>query len=753
MFLATYSLTLHSRHFCGIATDLSSGIRAASTQRVFYAAALALTLTFGNYAKAEPTKTAEPSAAVGQAPFGSAKSTQPLSQPEREWLSARAAFERRDIAALEAAKERIGQRSDFVLAPYVRYWWISAQLAQSAQFAWALESDIIRFSAEHGDAPFADQLRRDYLRALGKLESWLQFGQFQAAYTGDDNEVACQRLRYRFQLGGTDRSSAIADARSLLLTAKPAAEPCYDLFDKLVGTQNISEDDLWRRARALFDAGQLADARRTVALMATTRAGFEASTAAANLNPRHFLSKSVLRPEDRALVELSLFAITRLARTNPEAAAYWVDKNAARLPKSALAHAWAQIGMHAAMQLQPEALTWFANARAADNLYVLNDQQAGWLVRAALRGSSTDPAQWSTVRRTIQEMSDVERRNPTWRYWLARAMATSTNATDLTTARLLREALSRENHFYAVMAAEELGMAIKPNFQTVKSADDAIARLRERAAVKRSFALYRLADLKSEVKDLRGDAFREWVVAMRNADDETLLAGAEIARQQGLPDRAINTAERTKTVHDFSQRYPLPHRETLQTNAATFGLDEAWIYGLIRQESRFMTEARSSVGAIGLMQLMPTTAKWAARQVGVKDYSVNRVADVGVNLSLGSFYLKHVLDDLGHPVLATAAYNAGPNRARRWRATVPLEGAIYAESIPFNETRDYVKKVMLNKWYYGHRIHGTSVPLTALMGVVPAKPGTTTASVGHTIGTISNPHNPPPNPQLAAVTR
>jgi soluble lytic murein transglycosylase len=122
--------------------------------------------------------------------------------------------------------------------------------------------------------------------------------------------------------------------------------------------------------------------------------------------------------------------------------------------------------------------------------------------------------------------------------------------------------------------------------------------------VKRSFALYRLADLKPEVKDLRGDAFREWVVAMRNADDETLLAGAEIARQQGLPDRAINTAERTKTVHDFSQRYPLPHRETLQTNAATFGLDEAWIYGLIRQESRFMTEARSSVGAIGLMQPM-----------------------------------------------------------------------------------------------------------------------------------------------------
>jgi soluble lytic murein transglycosylase len=723
---------------------------------VFYAAALALTLTFGNNATANAASPVDPAAATGQVPFGAAKSSQPLSQIERDWLNARAAFERRDIAALETAKERFDRRSDFVLAPYVRYWWISAQFAQSAQFSLTLESDITRLIAANGDAPFVDQLRRDHLRALGKLESWSQFARFQAGYTGDDNEVACQRLRYRYQLGGTDRSGAVADARSLLLTAKPAAPPCYDLFDKLVAAQNISEDDLWRRARPLFDAGQLADARQTVALIPNTRAGFEASTAAANLDPRQFLSKSTLRPEDRAQVELTLFAITRLARTAPEAAAYWVDKNTAKLPKSALSHAWAQIGLHAAMQLQPDALTWFANARAADNQYVLNDQQAGWLVRAALRESSVDPGQWTNVRRTITEMSETERRDPTWRYWLARSMATSTNANDLTAARVLRETLSRENHFYGVMATEELGLSIKPNFQSVKPADDAIAKLRERAAVKRAFALYRLADLKPEIKDLRGDALREWVVAMRNADDETLLAGAEIARQQGLPDRAINTAERTKNVHDFSQRYPLPHREPLKSNAATFGLDEAWIYGLIRQESRFMTEARSSVGAIGLMQLMPTTAKWAAKQVGVKDYSANRVSDVGINLSVGSFYLKHVLDDLGHPVLATAAYNAGPGRARRWRATVPLEGAIYAESIPFNETRDYVKKVMLNKWYYGHRIHGKSASLSELMGVVPAKPGATIAGTDRTATTSSsailNPPNPS-NPHLAAVTR
>jgi soluble lytic murein transglycosylase len=152
-----------------------------------------------------------------------------------------------------------------------------------------------------------------------------------------------------------------------------------------------------------------------------------------------------------------------------------------------------------------------------------------------------------------------------------------------------------------------------------------------------------------------------------------------------------------------------------------FQLDEAWIYGLIRQESRFIADAKSRVGAQGLMQLMPATAIWAAKQVGMKSFDFRGVNEVTTNLRLGSFYLRHVLDDLGHPVLATAAYNAGPSRARRWRAESPLEGAIYAESIPFNETRDYVKKVMVNKWFYLNRLGVENASLRAIMGVVPGK--------------------------------
>lgn len=134
-----------------------------------------------------------------------------------------------------------------------------------------------------------------------------------------------------------------------------------------------------------------------------------------------------------------------------------------------------------------------------------------------------------------------------------------------------------------------------------------------------------------------------------------------------------------------------------------------------------MTDAKSRVGAAGLMQLMPATAKWAAKRVGMVTYSPNHVADIPVNLALGAFYLRHVLDDLGHPVLATAAYNAGPSRARRWRGDQVLEGAIYAETIPFTETRDYVKKVMANAWFYANQSGATNISLKRMMGSVPGR--------------------------------
>ena len=700
-------------------------------QHGFYAFVLAASLIFGNFLclMAVAGSVYLAAALLAPAAAGAAPAAQTSSRPAdaaaRDFLLARDAFERRDAKALAVATEKFmpgsGIHKNHPLAPYIAWWWMSARLAQSAQNAAGMGAVIEKFITQFPDAPFTDQLRRDYLRALGSINLWPQFAANQAGYRGDDSEVACQRLRYR--LLGDDRAvvpAALADAKSLWIAAKPAAEPCYDVFERVAeplrAAKSLTNDDVWRRTRTLFENGQVNDARKSAAFATNLPAGFEAASARANLDAKRFLDGHVVKAGDRASVELALFAVSRLARGNSAAAALWLDKHERRFTRADAQYAWAQIGCLGAMQQDSNTLAWFE--RAGDG--VLNDTQAAWLARAALRETAADPARWTLVKRAIDAMSSAEKRDATWRYWLARALSHATGPDDAAAARLLRESLARENNFYGVLAAEELGMRAPPDFQAATPAAAAVTEVAARDGVRRAVLLYQLS-VSAHKPDLRNDALREWQFAIRGMDDATLLAASHVALQHDLPDRAINTAERTQLAHDFAQRYPLPHRTALAASAKQNNLDEAWVFGLIRQESRFITDARSRVGAQGLMQLMPATAKWVAKQIGMKDLPAARVVEVPTNLALGSFYLRHVLDDLGHPVLATAAYNAGPGRARRWRADGPLEGAIYAESIPFDETRDYVKKVMVNKWFYGHRIHGKSVRLADLMGAVPGR--------------------------------
>jgi soluble lytic murein transglycosylase len=201
---------------------------------------------------------------------------------------------------------------------------------------------------------------------------------------------------------------------------------------------------------------------------------------------------------------------------------------------------------------------------------------------------------------------------------------------------------------------------------------------------------------------LRSEGVREWNFTLRDLDgDRALLAAAQWACEREVWDRCINTSDRTRAEVDLAQRYPMPFRGEVTAHARAIDLDPAYVYGLIRQESRFVMDARSSVGASGLMQLMPATARWTARKIGL-DFRPSMVTDRDVNIRLGTSYLKLVLDDFeGHMALGAAAYNAGPNRPRRWRDGPALEAAAWIENIPFGETRDYVKKVLSNAVVYG----------------------------------------------------
>jgi soluble lytic murein transglycosylase len=200
---------------------------------------------------------------------------------------------------------------------------------------------------------------------------------------------------------------------------------------------------------------------------------------------------------------------------------------------------------------------------------------------------------------------------------------------------------------------------------------------------------------------LRSEGVREWNFTLRDlAGDRALLAAAQWACEREVWDRCINTSERTRGEVSLAQRYPTPFRDQVLAKAREAALDPAYVYGLIRQESRFILDARSGVGASGLMQLMPATARWTARKIGLP-YTPDMINDRDVNLRLGTAYLKLMLDDFeGVQPLAIAGYNAGPNRPRRWRDGPLLEPAAWIENIPFDETRDYVKKVLANAVHY-----------------------------------------------------
>jgi soluble lytic murein transglycosylase len=601
-----------------------------------------------------------------------------------DFLAARDAYRAGDARKVDFYARRLG---NYVLEPYVAFWQLRLRLDEASP------ADVRRFTTTYAETPLARSMLGEWLRQLGRTGQWDQFDAELPRYTGEDLEIACYSIQSRMRAGHAD---ALPQARSLWFVPRELPDNCSPLFNTLAQDQRLTQDDVWARVRAGLEAGQVAVAQKAwIYLPAGQQPDYRTLTLISS-NPGGYLEKNNFDLKSRAGRESAMFAAYRLARTSPtQAAAHWARLETRFSPEER-AYVWGQIGHFGAMRHEPEALAWFA--KAGD----LSDVQLAWKVRAALRQRD-----WREVLGAIDAMTDKEREQAAWRYWKARALkALGTRPEEV--AALLKP-LAAEYNFYGQLALEELGDVISAPPVAFKPGPADVRAMGENLSIRRALELYRL--------NLRVEAVREWIWAIRNFDDRQLLTAAEVAKRHELYDRTINTADKTESLHDFTLRYIAPFRQVLQARARQMNLDEAWVYGLIRQESRFIADARSRVGASGLMQLMPDTAKWVARKMGLRH--IADVTSVDTNLSLGTYYLKHVLDNLdGHPVLASAAYNAGPGRARAWRPDTIVEGAIYAETIPFNETRDYVKKVMSNASYYGHVLNQQVQSLKQRLGMI-----------------------------------
>ncbi|BCB28303.1 lytic transglycosylase [Sulfurimicrobium lacus] len=611
-----------------------------------------------------------------------------------DFLAARDAFRTGDAARLNAIAKRL---NGDVLAPYLAYYQIQMRLKDAS------EEEVRSFIASNADSPLSDRLRADWLRILGRQQNWATFqAEYAALASNDDVELACFALQARLQ-GGDD--SIAQDARRKWLSGGELPSSCKPLFDALFAAGKFGVEDAWARIRLALEMGNIGVARQLILgyLPEAQRDSLRNMEKVAD-NPQQFLDSGSIDTQSRPGRELAMFAVYRLARSSPAAAQPYWERLHARFNGEEQGYVWGQMAFHAARKHDPVALNWFHEAGATP----LNELQMTWRVRAALRVQD-----WHEVLESIAAMPEALQNQGAWRYWKARALKSRGK---LGPANGILANLSREHNFYGQLATEELGAVVSNPVSTYQPGADEISAVNAMPSIQRALALYQL--------NLRTDANREWIWATRSFDDKQLLAAAEIARRNNWLDRAINTADKTRELHDFGLRYPAPHRDVMQVYARERDLDEAWVYGLIRQESRFVQQARSSVGASGLMQLMPATAQWIAKRLGLKHFRQNLIGQLDTNISFGTYYLKYVLDtNDGQPVLATASYNAGPSRAKRWKDEHALEGAIYAESIPFTETRNYVQKVMSNASYYANRFGQQLVTLKQRLGTISGRAG------------------------------
>ncbi|WP_051279650.1 lytic transglycosylase domain-containing protein [Chitinilyticum aquatile] len=594
----------------------------------------------------------------------------------------------RDVATLETL---VAQSKGDTLEMYPRYYMLSTTLREAS------EADASDFLKRYDNTPLAERFRAEWLKELGRRGSWDSFVTEYGKYDAPNAELQCLRA----QAGLAQQQAApVSAARPLWFSDKAQADACNPVFEALFASGELTQADAWERIRLALAANRPDFARQLAARVGNPAALGDKALKQAAANPAKTLAN--LDTTQRANRELALFALEVLGRKDPDSASSQLAAIGADWPEADQRFAWQQLGLTAARKLHPQASQWLARG----SLDGLNDEDRAWSVRAALRSQD-----WATVLKRIDALPAEQQQDTAWRYWRGRALQGLGRSTD---AAAQFGQLTGGTDYYSLLAREELGQPLQLPPASRVSEDD-IRQVRNIPGFKRALELY--------AQNWKVEGAREWNWAVRSLNtDAQYLAASELARREGWNDRSIYTADRTRAQHDFNLRYPSPWRNHIQTYAADNDLESAWVLGIIRQESRFVMDAKSSAGAAGLMQLMPATAKWSAKRAGISDFTPSQVTDPEVNVALGTTYMNYLQGRFaGNQILSTAGYNAGPGNASKWQTSQPLDATIYIETIPFTETREYVKRVSANATVYAQLLNQGETRLKARLQPIAAK--------------------------------
>ena len=568
---------------------------------------------------------------------------------------------------------------DYPLEPHLAYDELTARLKTASN------REVEEFLAEHGDLPQIGWMKLRWLRLLAERGDWKAFLNHYDP-TLNFTELDCLYALYQLERG--DKATANALTEKLWLVGKSQPNACDRLFERWAATGQLSEGKRWQRLKLAVEARNYGLANHLVKTLPTLDSQGRLLVEVAQ-KPNLLSQTGRFAPVSPAMADIVGLGLRRLARENPDKALGLLDGYARRMKfseeeKVAIAR---EIGLTLAKRFDSRALKVMAEYDPE-----LRDKTvAEWRTRLLLRLGRWDEA-YQLTRQLPEELAGSNR----WRYWQARSLQLAQPQSKQPIG--LYQPVARERDFYGFLSADRIQVPYQLNHNPLPLDPKVIQKVRNTAGIRRAMEFH----ARGQIVDAR----REWYHVSRLFSREELVAQARLAYDMEWYFPAIRTISQAQYWDDLDIRFPMAHQGSLTRAAKARGLHSSWVFAITRQESAFMSDARSGVGAGGLMQLMPATAKETAQRFGIPLRSPRQVYEPDTNIQLGAAYLSQVYAQFGgNRVLASAAYNAGPGRVRQWlRGADHLAFDVWVETIPFDETRQYVQNVLSYSVIYGEKL-------------------------------------------------
>lgn len=587
------------------------------------------------------------------------------------FLKAEKLLNKRDYAQFQRAFKEL---ENHPLAPYLEARWIQTQFHRKPI------AEIDSFTKRFPNDPAANKLQKQWLHYLAKKQEWslfLSYYQPTSNYT-----LQCQRIQ---ALQSSKRQfDAIKEGQALWLQGISLPKACDKVYKEWARVGYLSQDLIWQR---LVNAKPKKQYKLVRYLTRKLDKQYKARAKLLNHYWRHpqyvFTEKDALSltPQERSLI------LSKALKTQPQ---LWLQQTThpvflgldSEQEKNLLG-----IALKASANNSPEDIfEWY-------NLAKVSDQLSSDLEQVFLLGA-LKKQKWALYTHLFKLADESIKTEPKWQYWQGRALDSLGASAEQ--SRPYFEQASTHRDFYGFLASQKIGISASMNHLPTHVPSSIIQRMRLEDGVKRALALFDLGRIPQ--------ARREWQTVFDKQTEEGKQALAILAGRLEWSDRAIMSLAQIKSWHDLQLRFPLAHDSLFEKAAQKNNINKNWIYGIARQESAFMYDAKSPVGATGLMQIMPSTAKSISRRMRVS-YSSKRLLDPSYNIQLGGHYLQFLLKRYdGNRVLATAAYNAGPGNVKRWLKQNQGPIDIWIEQIPFKETKEYVQRVLAYSTIYSYRL-------------------------------------------------